>query len=79
MFCVPYVFYQFIGVPSDYCNGKADGTFQLASDKSKYFSCVSGASTPCQTCPAGLVYVEVCVQCLEKDTSKFASLSLQTK
>jgi len=65
----------FSGSSEGFCNGKADATFQSPYDKSKFFSCVDGQATLCQSCPGGLVYVEKCKQCLVHDASMFVNLS----
>lgn len=65
------------GAPVGFCDDHETGTYQHPAIKNKFFSCVHGSATPCHTCPAGLIYVEVCKSCLRKHISKFC-LSLST-
>ena len=62
----------FSGSSDGFCNGKADATFQSPYDNTKFFSCVEGQATLCQSCPGDLVYVEKCGQCLVHDTGRFS-------
>ena len=64
-----YVFLT--GAPDGFCEHRKDGTYQDPYDKTKFFSCVHGDATECQTCPDKLIYVQACGQCLRKYIRKF--------
>lgn len=54
-----------LGVDAKFCNGKPDGRYQSPNEKHHFLSCMNGQASPCQRCPANLVFVEKCDQCLE--------------